>query len=57
MIDKIKGIYVLICDCCGEEKDTFDNFYDAVEYKKANGWKSQRFNDVWIDACPECQEG
>lgn len=57
MIDKQSGQYYLICDICGEEaEETFDDFYDAVEYKKENGWKSQKRNSGWQDVCPECQE-
>lgn len=48
--------FVLLCDVCGEEEnEQFDDFYDAVEYKKSEGWKSQRVNGEWLDICPECQ--
>jgi len=58
MIDKQSGRYHLICDICGEEaEETFDDFYDAVEYKKENGWKSQKRNSGWEDVCPKCREG
>jgi hypothetical protein len=58
MIDKQGGQYYLICDICGEEADeAFDDFYDAVQYKKDNGWKSQKRNGQWEDVCPDCQEG
>ena len=51
------GYYFLYCDVCGEEESgMFDSFYDAVEYKKINGWKSQKRNSEWEDVCPECQE-
>ena len=57
MIDKIDGRYYLCCDICGEEVDEgFYDFYDAVEYKKENGWKSQKHRGEWEDVCPECQE-
>lgn len=57
MIDKQSGRYHLACDVCGEEaEETFDGFYDAVEYKKAEGWKSQKRNGQWQDVCPECQD-
>lgn len=58
MIEKIDGRYCLICDICYEkaEKD-FDDFYDAVEYKKENGWKSQKHKGEWEDVCPECKKG
>jgi hypothetical protein len=57
MIYKEMGYYFLYCDVCGEEESgMFDSFYDAVEYKKINGWKSQKRNSEWEDVCPECQE-
>jgi len=57
MIYKIGGKYILACDICGTEEDeTFYDFYDAVEYKKENGWKSQKHQGEWEDVCPECQE-
>lgn len=60
MIDKILGkYYSLSCDVCCEVimHKRFDNFDDAVQYKKDNGWKSQKNNGEWEDICPECQEG
>ncbi len=57
MIDKQSGQYHLICDICGEEaEEIFDDFYDAVDYKKQNGWKSQKRMGEWEDVCPGCQE-
>jgi len=57
MIDKFNGIYTLTCDICGEDApETFDDFYDAVQYKKDNGWKSQKYRGEWEDVCPECQQ-
>jgi len=58
MIDKQRGRYHLVCDICGEEaEEGFDDFYEAVEYKKTEGWKSQKRNGQWEDVCPDCQEG
>ena len=58
MIDKQHGSYILVCDICGEVVDVpFDDFYDAVQFKKDNGWKSRKVNGEWKDICPECQEG
>ena len=57
MIDKFSGIYTLTCDICGEDApETFDDFYDAVQYKKDNDWKSQKYKGEWEDVCPECQK-
>ena len=55
----IKGVigYDLICDICGNKEDGFYDFNEAVEYKKENGWKSEKYKGEWEDICPECQEG
>lgn len=58
MIDKNHGKYNLICDICGEmAEEEFDDFMEAVDYKKQNGWKSQKVSGNWQDVCPECREG
>ena len=57
MIDKEHGEFILSCDYCGEEVSGFDDFYDAVDYKKDNGWKSKKIKGEWNDVCPECQKG
>ena len=58
MIEKEGCVFVLFCDICGEAADEdFFEFDEAVSYKKANGWKSQRRNGEWEDVCPECLEG
>jgi len=57
MIDKQDGHYVLICDVCEEDEVYFDDFNDAVDYKKANGWRSSlKRNGEWEDVCPECRK-
>ena len=57
MIDRTCGSYDLTCDVCGEDAgEVFDDFYEAVQFKKDNGWKSQKKNGEWEDVCPECQE-
>ena len=53
MIDRQYSKYVLTCDCCGLET-TFDTFQEAVDYKKASGWKAQKLGEDWIDYCTEC---
>ncbi len=45
---------ILSCDICGES-ETFDDFYEAVKYKKENGWTSRREDGEWQDFCPDCQ--
>lgn len=55
MIDKIHDTYELSCDICGESPDeSFDDFAEAVQYKKGNGWKSRKIDGEWHDLCPEC---
>ena len=55
---KVDGAFCLICDNCGgEHGDSFAGFYDAVDHKKDNGWKSRRNGNEWEDVCPECLEG
>lgn len=50
MIDKFGDSFTLTCDICGEEADEdFFEFYDAVEYKKNNGWKSRKIDGEWND--------
>jgi len=57
MISNFSGLYALTCDICGEDApETFDDFYDAVQYKKDEGWKSLKNNGDWEDVCPDCQE-
>jgi Fe2+ or Zn2+ uptake regulation protein len=57
MIQKssITSDYLLICDICGEGVDNLDDFHEAKEYAKENGWKIQKVADGWEDICPECQ--
>jgi Fe2+ or Zn2+ uptake regulation protein len=59
MIERdFNGLYTLTCDLCGEEAfETFEEFHEAVQYKKDEGWKSQKHKGEWEDVCPECQEG
>ena len=57
MISKFEGMYTLTCDICGDEyPETFCDFYDAVEAKKENGWKSRKTDGEWVDVCDACLE-
>jgi hypothetical protein len=57
MIEESYGDYKLVCDVCGWEADELFNYFDeAVQYKRDEGWKSQRHNGEWEDVCPDCQE-
>ena len=49
--------YTATCDICGEELPAEFDFYDAVNSKKENGWKSQKYQGEWQDVCPACQGG
>lgn len=56
-IEGSREIYSLTCDICGEDAPkTFFEFMDAVNYKKREGWKSQKRKGEYEDICPECQE-
>ena len=56
MIEKMRGKYIPVCDVCGESLDPEDDFYDAVQAKKDAGWKTERYDDVWTDACDRCRQ-
>ena len=56
MIVKSNNGYKLVCDSCGYEVDGFDDFQEAVDYKKENYWKSKKFGDEWEDNCINCRE-
>lgn len=55
-IDYITSKYQLICDCCGREVKYFNDFMEAVQYKKDNNWQSKKFDGQWTDMCPDCQD-
>jgi len=54
MIEKNGYGYELQCDCCSNYVDDFIDFQEAVDYKKANGWRSEKIGNDWIDKCPNC---
>lgn len=53
-IEKFAGLYTPTCDICGNELTAEFDFYDAVEAKKNNGWKSRKVDGEWIDVCTDC---
>jgi len=59
MIDRdYCGVYSLTCDICGSEADeTFFEFYDAVEYKKQNGWRSQKHRGESVKVIKRTSKG
>lgn len=57
MIEHSSNKIELTCDICGHCVSGFDDFQEAVDYKKENGWKSTRYRGEWEDICPMCQRG
>ena len=59
MIERQGEEYILTCSYCEEEADeAFDEFWEAVEYRKENGWRSVKAkNGEWWDLCPSCNQG
>jgi hypothetical protein len=59
MIEKVdRDEFVLSCDNCGDEcEEIFEDFYNAVDYKKDadNGWRTIKDkNGDWCELCPAC---
>jgi len=54
LIERREKFHFLFCENCDIEIE-FDCFDDAVDYKKANGWKSVKVGQDWFDYCPECK--
>lgn len=55
-IEKNNGDYDLQCDFCCTRIEGIESFPEAVQYKKANGWRGVKINMEWFDKCPECLE-
>lgn len=55
MIERKGNEYELQCDFCSNCVEDLIDFKDAVDYKKANGWKSEKIEEEWFDKCPNCQ--
>jgi hypothetical protein len=54
MIERNGNEYELICDHCEKSVDGFDEFSEAVQYKKVKGWKSVKGVSGWYELCREC---
>lgn len=56
MIDRQKGQIVFECDSCPAtlESNT-DNFTDAWNKAKAEGWKTHKIGAIWVHACDRCE--
>ena len=49
------GIYELDCDMCFEsDRNKFDSFNEAIEFKKTSKWTSVLKSGIWMDICPNC---
>jgi hypothetical protein len=50
MIDKLYGSFHVFCDICGHESPGgYTDFYEAVAFKKQNGWRSKKKKGEWLD--------
>lgn len=56
VIEKNGNTYILQCDYCSNYIDDLEDFQEVVDYKKANGWKSEKIGQDWLNKCPNCQE-
>lgn len=48
---------MLVCDGCGAELDTHDEFQAAVDEAKAEGWLVARAGGEWTHHCGSCRDG
>jgi hypothetical protein len=56
MIEKIYRIKcMVICDYCGTGQEC-DNWADAIEFMREEGWKKILVDGEWKHFCPECVE-
>jgi hypothetical protein len=55
MIDRQHGKLIFECDSCDETLtcDT-DNFNEAWNEAKREGWRSRKIGDEWVHGCPSC---
>lgn len=55
MIDRSHGKISFECDSCPEifDADT-DDFSDAWERAKADGWRSRKIATEWLHGCARC---
>lgn len=56
MIFSAHGYHTPICDICSAELEEYDDFQDAVDGKKAAGWRSKNEGGEWFDYCATCWE-
>lgn len=53
-IERERDGHHLQCDYCSTHEGPFDSFMDAINHKKANGWKNIKEGEEWYDKCPFC---
>lgn len=55
MIDRQYGNLLFECDSCPDifQTDT-DDFSDAWEKAKCEGWKTRKLGNLWVHACQQC---
>lgn len=53
-IERYDNCYTPTCDECGDTLPEEWDFNDAVDAKKAAGWKSVKDSFGWCDLCPAC---
>lgn len=46
--------YAIVCDRCGYEVEDFEEFDEAVAWKRDYGFHSTKVNGYWEDVCEEC---
>ena len=50
------GPITWVCDECGKKLDTeVEDFYDALDELRANGWVSRNDGDDWEHYCEDCK--
>jgi hypothetical protein len=58
LIEKLNNEFVVTCDYCEDEFNTgYDDFFNAIEYVKNQGWKIVKDikQDEWYHYCGECK--
>lgn len=50
------GQHTACCDSCGAELSEHDEFQDAVNEAKREGWKIRNEGGTWTHFCPDCDE-
>lgn len=53
-IERHGGLYIPVCDCCGEELATECDFYDALAAVRLAGWRNVKCGSDRETYCPDC---